>query len=100
MARRHSTRSILCATLISGLVMVPLGGCALFQPPPAPRMPSPGLRAYRTDASCAADIAQAHAALAAAGAAAGDPVATAAAHSASAAAMHAYHVCLAQSGRP
>jgi hypothetical protein len=83
-----------------GLVTLLLGGCALIQPPPVPRIPRLGLRGSGADAMCAADIAQAHAALAAAGAAAGDPAATAAAHSAAAGAMHAYHVCLAQPRRP
>jgi hypothetical protein len=100
MAGHRSTRSVLYAVLATGLATLPLGGCALLQPPPVPRMPSLALRGYRADATCAADIAQAHAALGAAGAAAGDPAATAAAHSTAAGAMHAYHVCLAQSGRP
>lgn len=100
MARRSSTRSVLGAVLAAGLLTLLLGGCALIQPPPVPRLPSLGLPSSRAHAMCAAHIGQSHAALAAAGAAAGDPAATAASHSAAAGAMHAYHACLAQSGRP
>lgn len=96
MARRGSTRFVPGAALAAGLVTLLLGGCALIQPPPVPRMPHLGLRGGPGDAMCADDIGQAHAALAAAGAAAGDPEATAAAHAAAAGAMHAYHACLAQ----
>jgi len=83
-----------------GVPHVPLAtllliGCALLQPPPVPRMFHPGARAASGDATCAADIAQAHAALAAAGSAAGDPAAMAGEHAAAAGAMAAYHVCLA-----
>jgi hypothetical protein len=100
MARRNSTRSVLGAVLATGLVTLLLGGCALIQPPPVPRMPRLALWGGHAQATCAADIAQSHAALAAVGVAAGDPAATAAAHSAAAAAMNAYHACLAQPGRP
>src|SRR5438132_104303 len=97
MTRRRSARSVSGAALAAGLMTLLLGGCALIQPPPVPQMPRLGLRAGRGDATmCAGDIAQAHAALAAAGAAAGDPAATAAAHAAAATAMSAYHACLAQ----
>jgi hypothetical protein len=99
MARRSSTRPVPSAALVAGLVTLLVSGCALIQPPPVPRTPRLGLRSGPGDATCAADIGQAHAALAAAGAAAGDPVATAAAHTAAAVAMHAYHVCLAQPRR-
>ena len=77
-----------------------LSGCALLQPPPMPRLLHPGVRRAGSDALCAADISQAHAALAAAASAVGDPAAIAAAHSAAAGAMHSYHACLAQSSRP
>jgi len=100
MARRSSTRSVPGAALAAGLVTLLLGGCALIQPPPVPRMPHFGLRGGAGSAMCAADISQAHVALAAAGAAAGDPAATAAAHANAAGAMHAYHTCLAQAGTP
>jgi predicted small integral membrane protein len=96
MARHSSARSVSGAALAAGLVTLLLGGCALIQPPPVPRVPRLGLGASRGDAMCVGDIGQAHAALAAAGAAAGDPAATAAAHAAAAAAMSAYHACLAQ----
>ena len=68
-----------------------LTACALIQPP---RAPHPG-RAGPGDVACTGDVSRAHAALSAVG----DPAATAAAHAASAAAMHAYHTCLAQRGR-
>jgi hypothetical protein len=100
MARRSSARSVSGAALATGLVTLLLGGCAAIQPPPVPQMPRLGLRGFRGDAMCVGDIAQAHAALAAAGPAAGDPAATAAAHSAAAAAMSAYHACLAQASLP
>src|SRR5438045_3438494 len=94
MSRGSWTPSVLSA-LAAGLMTLLLGGCALIQPPPIPRMPRLVLRSGPADATCAAEISQAHVALAAAGAAAGDPAATAAAHAAAAGAMHAYHVCLA-----
>ena len=97
MARRRSVRSAASAVLVAALGTLPLGGCALLQPPPVPRVPHLGLRGSPGDAACGADVARAHAALADAGAAHGDPAATAAAHAAAAAAMHAYHVCLARS---
>ena len=99
MVRHCSTRSV-SGAMLATLLMLLLGGCALLQPPPVPGLPRFGLRGYHPDASCAADIARAHAALAAAGAAAGDPAAIAAAHAAAAAATSEYHACLAQSGRP
>lgn len=99
MTRRSSTRSIPCAGLAASVATLLLSGCALIQPPPVPRMPRFGLRGGAGDATCTADIARAHAAFAAAGAAAGDPVATAAAHATAAEAMSAYHVCLSQSRR-
>lgn len=80
-----------------------LAGCAAIQPPPVPsvpRVPRPGEATSRGDADCAAYLAQAHAALAAAGAAAGDHAATAAAHSEHATTMAAYHACLARSNEP
>lgn len=85
------------ATVAASLL---LAGCALIQPPPVPRVPHLGLRAGVDNPSCAADISRAHAALASAGAAAGDPAATAAAHARAAEAMSAYHVCLAQPRQP
>ncbi len=100
MTRRSSIRSVPGAALAAGIVTLLLGGCALVQPPPVPHTPHLGMRGGAGAPVCAADIAQAHAALAAAGAAAGDPAATAAAHAAAAGAMHAYHVCLAQPTRP
>jgi hypothetical protein len=96
MARRSSTRPIPVAVLAASLATLLLGGCALIQPPPVPRW---GLRAGTADATCTADIARAHAAFAAAGAAADDPVAIASAHATAAEAMSAYHVCLAQSNQ-
>jgi hypothetical protein len=98
MARLSSTRSVPVAVLAASLATLLLGGCALIQPPPVPRMPRFGLRGGTGDA-CTADIARAHAAFASAGAAAGDPVATAAAHATAAEAMSAYQVCLAQSNQ-
>jgi hypothetical protein len=100
MARRSSTRSILGAALVAGLATLLLGGCAYIQPPPVPRMPRLGVWGGSEDATCAAEIGRAHAALAAAGAAAGDPSATAAAHAASAVAMGEYHACLARRSQP
>lgn len=103
MSRRRLARSAASAVLVAGLGTLPLGGCALLQPPPVPpvpRVPHLGVRGSPGDASCGADVARAHAALADAGAAAGDPAATAAAHASAAAAMHAYHVCLARSTTP
>jgi hypothetical protein len=94
--RMRSASAYLAAAVVACL----LAGCALIQPPPVPRMSRLQFWGGPGDATCAADIAQAHAAFAAAGAAAGDPAATAAAHSAAAAAMAAYHVCLARPGRP
>ena len=88
------------AHLAAGIGAFLLAGCALIQPPPVPRVPRLGVRAGPGDAACAADVARAHAALGAAGAAAGDPATTAAAHAAAAEAMAAYHACLAQPGRP
>lgn len=97
MARHHSNRRAAGTVLVAGVLALSLGGCALVQPPGVPRF---GLRSGTGDAACGADVAQAHAALAAAGAAAGDPVATAAAHAAAGTAMAAYHACLAQPSRP
>jgi hypothetical protein len=88
------------AALATGLVTLCLGGCALLQPPPVPQLPRLGVRGGGGAPMCAADISRAHAALAGAGAAAGDPAAVAAAHSAAAEAMSAYHACLAQPTRP
>jgi hypothetical protein len=99
MARRSSTQSIPVTVLASSLATLLLSGCALIQPPPVPRMPRFGLRGGTGDATCTADIARAHAAFAAAGAAADDPVAIASAHATAAEAMSAYHVCLAQSNQ-
>ena len=94
-----SKRSIPGAVLAANLATLLLGGCALIQPPPEPSVPSLGLRGGAGDATCTADIARAHAAFAASGAAASDPVATAAANVAAAEAMSAYSVCLAQSNQ-
>jgi hypothetical protein len=94
MARHHSIRPA-----AAGLAALLLGGCAHLQPPPVPRVPHLGQRGGPGDAACGADVAQAHVAFAAAGAAAGDPAATAAAHAAAGTAMAAYHACLAQPGR-
>lgn len=85
------------ARLAATVGVLILAGCSLIQPPPVPSVPSVprfGERAGRGEADCSTYIAQAHAALAAAGAAAGDHAATAAAHSQHAAAMAAYHACL------
>ena len=94
-SRVRSTFAALVATV--GAIL--LTSCALIQPPPVPRLRL-GLWGGPGNAACGADIAQAHAALAAAGAAAGDPAATAAAHAAAAGAMATYHACLARSGQP
>ena len=99
MSRRTSTQSIPAAVLAAALATLLLSGCALIQPPPEPSVPSLGLRGGAGDATCTADIARAHAAFAAAGAAAGDPVAAAAANVTAAEAMSAYSGCLAQSGQ-
>ena len=85
------------ASVVLGTLL--LAGCALMQPPPVPRVPRIALRGGG-DAACETYVSQAHAALAAAGAAAGDPAATAAAHAANAVAMHEYHTCLARRGQP
>ena len=77
-----------------------LAGCALLQPPPVPRAPSLWQLGGAGDAACMTALGRAHGALAAAGAAAGDPSATAAAHAANAVAMHEYHTCLARRSRP
>lgn len=104
MLARHFIRSTLRAT-VGGMAAVAatalLAGCAMIQPPPVPRVPRLGAsRGGAGDAACAADIARAHVALAAVGAAAGDPVGTALAHGAVAEAMQSYHVCLARRGQP
>ena len=99
MARRRSARSVSGTALATGLMTLLLGGCALIQPPPVPRLPGSGQHGVAGDASCATSLGQAHAALAAAGAAAGDPSATAAAHATHAMAMHEYHTCLARRDR-
>jgi hypothetical protein len=99
MNRRDLIDSAAGAAPVVVLGTILLAGCALIQPPPVPRVPRIALRGGG-DAACVTYVSQAHAALAAAGAAAGDPSATAAAHAASAVAMHEYHTCLARRGQP
>lgn len=99
MPGRRLVPSTLRAALAAALATTLLGGCAVLQPPPVPTMPRFGFRAGPADASCASDLSRAHGALAAAGAAAGDPATTAAAHAASASAMASYHSCLARAAR-
>jgi hypothetical protein len=100
MTSRNFVRSAPRAALGVTLGSLLLAGCALIQPPPVPQVPHFGLRAGAPDASCTADVARAHGALAEAGAAAGDPAATAAAHARAAEAMAAYQVCLSQPRQP
>ena len=100
MARGRPIRSVPRTVPVVVLATLLLTGCALIQPPPVPRGPRAARHDGVGDAACASAVAQAHGALAAAGAAAGDPSATAAAHAAHATAMHEYHNCLARRSRP
>ena len=100
MARERPIHSVPGAALVVVLATLLLAGCALIQPPPVPQVPRLGQRSNPGEVACAPSLAEAHAALAAAGAAAGDPAATAAAHDATAVAMHAYHTCLARRSHP
>jgi hypothetical protein len=90
---RRSRGAVVATTIGTAL----LAGCALVQPPPVPRL---GQHGGAGDPGCVAALGRAQGALAAAGAAAGDPSGTAAAHAAHAGAMHEYHMCLARRGRP
>lgn len=100
MRRQHPTRSAAGARPLLLLGTLLLAGCALIQPPPIPRMPRLGQHGGPGDAACVTALARAHGALAAAGAAAGDPQQIAAAHAAHAVAMSEYHTCLARPGNP
>ena len=100
MAGRSLIRSAARAVSVVVAGTLWLAGCAVIQPPPVPRVPNLGQGDGTGDAACITAISRAHAAIAAAGAAGGDPAATADAHAASAAAMHEYHTCLARGGRP
>jgi hypothetical protein len=92
-------RSATPAALATAVGTLFLTGCALIQPPPVPQMPRLRFWGTAPGANCTADIGRAHGALAAAGAAAGDPAAIASAHAAAAVAMSEYHACLSQPAR-
>jgi len=100
MARHSPIRSAAGAAPVAALAILLVAGCALIQPPPIPPVPRLGQHDGAQDVACVTALGQAHGALAAAGAAAGDPSAIAAAHAAHAVAMHEYHTCLARRGRP